>query len=89
VVATKKTDDSTAVRTDIVVNNPPIIVVALTFVVGLICLRIENLLWILRPVGPLWPRFCVGQTKFAEEGPEIIWAVRDAKLLLEKMLNLL
>ena len=85
----EKTDDSTTVRTNIIVNDPPISVVALAFVVRLVCLLVEYLFGILRPIGPLWPRFCVGQTKFPQEGSEIIWAVGDAKLLLEKMLNLL
>jgi hypothetical protein len=92
----QKSEDGTAISTDIILDNPPFFVFSLTLVMWLVVLvervvdaLFEDFIRILWPVRALWSWFRVRETEFPKKGTEIIWAVGNAKFLLEKMLNLL
>lgn len=94
----EKAEDSTAVRADIVVDDPAFLVVAALFVVGLTVFVlverlgeafVEYLFGVLRARGPLCSRDSVGESELFEKLTEVDWVILNIELFGDEMLYLL
>jgi hypothetical protein len=87
-------DDSAAVSTNIVVNDPAFTLVISTFVLGCASLLVErvvdaffeDLIWIVWPRWTFWTRLRVRQAEVPEEPVEIIRMILNAKLFVQQLL---
>jgi hypothetical protein len=93
----EKPEDSSTIRTDIVLDDPALLIITLLLVVRLISSLVErvsdaffeDLFGVFRLRGTLCPRNSFRQPEIVQERSEIVWMELDAELFVEKMLDFL
>ncbi len=92
-----KTDDSSPIRANIVVEDPSFVLIIRTLVMCRLCLLVERVcdaffedfICVFWPRGALWTWFSVGQSEIPEESTEIIRMVLYTELFVQELMNFL